>query len=135
MWIVANNAFLSIVDPGGQGPKGDNLLVRARIKGDLERCFPKAKVFHTPTRDYAYRAFIPRKQVAEVISRMILDTAYTNFKSSVHEDMRHSAYARVWGVMFSLQNQLNGKTIAQVEATQARGRQRSPLFPDDEFDR
>ena len=42
MWIQFNNAFLSIVE------NRDNkleLLVRARIKGDIEKIFPEADVF------------------------------------------------------------------------------------------
>ena len=42
MWVQFNNAFLSIVE------NRDNkleLLVRARIKGDIEKIFPEADVF------------------------------------------------------------------------------------------
>jgi hypothetical protein len=42
MWIFCESGFYSIVqhedDP-------NTLIVRARIKGDLERLFPRAKVF------------------------------------------------------------------------------------------
>ena len=56
MWIQFNNAFLSIVE------NRDNkleLLVRARIKGDIEKIFPEADVFEDDSADYKYRAFIP----------------------------------------------------------------------------
>lgn len=116
MWIVLNHAFLSIVDPGGQGPKGDNLLVRARIKGDLERVFGnKIKVVTLPARDYLFRAFIPRKRVAEVIAAEVAGIQYGNFKNSVFEHVRHDAYSRIWGVMYGIQDQLNGDDIATFE--------------------
>ena len=39
MWIFLHDAFLSIVDKGGDG---STLLARARQAGDLERVFPEA---------------------------------------------------------------------------------------------
>lgn len=125
---------MSIVDPGKQGPKGDNLLVRARIKGDIQRVFPGAKVEETPLRDYRFRAFIPRSSVADAIHQRVMGNFATNFKNSVSEDLRHDAYARIWGVMYGVQHQLNGKTIAQFEKSRPKGKP-SPLFPDDEFER
>ena len=132
MWICLSDAFLSIVDPGGQGPKGDNLLVRARIKGDIERVFPKARATETTARDYRFRAFIPRKQVAEAIAKRVMENHATNFKNSVAEDLRHDAYARIWGVMHGLQHQLNGKTIPEFEKARKKASPRR-LFSDDRY--
>jgi hypothetical protein len=99
-WIFLNNAFLSIVtDPQNQG----NLLVRARAKGDIEAVFPESKPWKTPARDYAYRATLPKMQVAQAIGRRILGIDYGNFKNSVPENDRHTAYARCWSAMFSFQ--------------------------------
>ena len=42
MWIQFNNAFLSIVE---NREKKKELLVRARVKGDIEKVFLKADVF------------------------------------------------------------------------------------------
>ena len=61
MWIFLNNAFLSIVDKGGDGT---TLLVRARRSGDIERAFPEAKVERTPGNDYRFRARLGREEVA-----------------------------------------------------------------------
>ena len=64
MWIQFNNAFLSIVE------NRDNkleLLVRARIKGDIEKIFPEADVFEDDSADYKYRAFISKVKVAAKI--------------------------------------------------------------------
>lgn len=118
MWIMTNQAFLSIVDPdapygGGMGPQGDKLLVRARIEGDIERVFPGAAVKRTPERDYLFRAMIPREQVAAVIAKEVGDIGYSNFKGSVQENDRHDAYASVWGVMFRLQKALAGRRRAR----------------------
>ena len=57
MWIQFNNAFLSIVE------NRDNkleLLVRARIKGDIEKIFPEVEVFENDSADYKYRALISK---------------------------------------------------------------------------
>ena len=45
MWIFLNNAFLSIVDKGGDG---STLLVRARRKDDIGRVFPEV-IWHAET--------------------------------------------------------------------------------------
>ena len=104
MWIFLNNAFLSVVDPkapysGGKGPVSRDLLVRARLKGDIEAVFPTAKVQETPDRDYRFRALLPREVVAEAMLDAVNDLDYGNFKGSVPEKARHDAYAGVWGVM------------------------------------
>lgn len=106
MWICMNNAYLSIVDPAkapGSAPKG-TLLVRARMPGHIEAVFPLAKVRKTPDRDYLYRAYIPRRLVSMTIAEAIWDIGYGNFKDSVEDRAMHDAYARVWGVMNSVQD-------------------------------
>ena len=91
-----NDSFLSIVE---DMDNRDNLLVRARIQGDIERVFPGAKVTHTPDHDYYYRASLPRKEVAEVIAGRIEGIGYPNFKNTVKDPGRHSAYFEVWDIM------------------------------------
>jgi hypothetical protein len=113
MWIMLNNAFLSIVDPkapysGGKGPVSDKLLVRARIKGDIEAVFPGAKVAETPKRDYRYRAEISRADVANAMAAEVLKLGYGNFKGSVPDKRRHDAYADVWSVMYAEQQRRHG---------------------------
>lgn len=104
MWIFLKDAFLSIVDPDGSydgsaGPVGTHLLVRARIKGDIERVFPKAKVTMTPDRDYRFRALVLREEVADEIASAVMNISAFNFKGSVKDNARHDAYMGVWRVM------------------------------------
>lgn len=102
MWIFLNNAFLSVVDKS-QG-KSDKLTVRARFKGDIETVFgSKVKVFKLPKSDYAYRALIERKIVAEKVAESIMNIHYSNFKDSVIEDWRHDVYLDVWGELYKEQ--------------------------------
>ena len=100
MWIFLNNAFLSIVDKGGDGT---TLLVRARRKGDIERLFPEALVERTPRNDYRYRARIDRDTVAQTIAESLRAITYGNFKDTVEEADRHDAYMGVWQIMHRYQ--------------------------------
>ena len=49
MWVMLNNSFVSIVE-NMNNP--EELLVRARVKGDIERVFNDASVFEDLTADY-----------------------------------------------------------------------------------
>jgi hypothetical protein len=107
MWIFLNNAFLSIVDKGGDGT---TLLVRARRSGDIERTFPEAKVERTPANDYRFRARLGREVVAAALAEAVRAITYSNFKGSVRELDRHDAYMGVWEVMHHYQTQGSGPT-------------------------
>lgn len=100
MWIFLNNAFLSVV---AHRTRPDLALVRARVKGDLERVFPKAKVQRTPLADYLYRAEVDWDTLEATMRAQIEAIEYPNFKGSVREHDRHQAYADVWGVMYHWQ--------------------------------
>jgi hypothetical protein len=104
MWIFLGNSMLSIVDKGGDG---STLLVRARRREDLTRIFPKAKVQAGGGTDYPFRARIDREAVAQRVAEAVRDIGYPNFKASVDEDDRHSAYLRVWADMMGFQDQPN----------------------------
>ncbi len=105
MWIFFNHAFLSIVEPSPGSPE---LLVRARIPGDLERVFPGAVVQETPHRDYRFRATLPRATVAQALADAADGLHYSNFKGSVTEADRHDAYLQVWAAMARWQHSRRG---------------------------
>ena len=99
MWVFLKDSFLSIVADRGHK---DRLLVRARIKGDLERAFPHAKVLALKNSDYRYRAFVDRAEVARVIAAYVEAIDYPNFKDEVQRasgGARHHVYFDVWSVM------------------------------------
>ena len=102
MWVMLNNAFLSIVENMNEP---NELLVRARLKGDIERVFENANVFEDETADYKYRSFIDRKKVQHEISKKVLDINYYNFKASIskEEEERHNAYLQVWSALNRIQ--------------------------------
>jgi hypothetical protein len=101
MWIFLNNAFLSVVDKGGDGT---TLLVRGRNQGDIESVFPGAQVSKTPNNDYLYRARIDREEVAQAIAEAVRHISYPNFKATVKDRARHDAYMGVWNTMYRYQS-------------------------------
>lgn len=119
MWVFLNDAFLSIVahrDQPGQ------LMVRARFPGDIERTFDAVDVAHTPTADYAYRAVLPKKVVAEAMARAVEDVDYPNFKDSVFENDRHLVYLGVWSRMKDAQEQADAALEAGAVLLPAKAR-------------
>jgi len=100
MWICLNNAFLSIVKKEC-GP--NELLVRARRAGDIERVFPEAKVVKSPGTDYLFRAVLPSARVGDALAALAEGVDYPNFKGSVRDDRLHSAYNAFWGIHARLQ--------------------------------
>ena len=100
MWIMFNNAFLSVVD---KAPDPDQLVVRARVEGHIEAVFPTATVIRDASGDYLFRAFIDRADVADAMFKAVMNINYPNFKNSIKDDRYHDACSRVWGVMSGLQ--------------------------------
>lgn len=121
MWVFLSDSFLSIV--AKEGTAGAIMNVRARIKGDIERVFPHAKVKNTVRArksnqqfyDYGFRAEIPVEDVAIAISDKVHEITYTNFKQSVSFQEptpvhnRHCVYMRVWAAMAHWQDDLTWK--------------------------
>lgn len=100
MWIMFNNAFLSVVD---KAPDPDQLVVRARVEGHIEAVFPNAQVIRDASGDYLFRAFIDRADVADAMFKAVMNINYPNFKNSIKDNRYHDACSRVWGVMSGLQ--------------------------------
>lgn len=102
MWIFTNQAFLSIVS---KDCRPDQLLVRARREGDIEKVFPNAVVKQTIGVDYLYRAVVDRAEVGATLANCAYDIDYSNFKDSIpYEDkeLKH-ACGRVWSIMADTQ--------------------------------
>ena len=106
MWLVLDNSFLSIVK---DRDNEDRLLVRARLKGDIEKIFPEAEVIEGAGSDYKYRAFIKRDNVSMHLLKKINKINYTNFKSKVassDKDRAHT-YSKIWSIMYQKQEEEN----------------------------
>ena len=100
MWLMLSDCYLSIV---AKDCRPEELMVRARRNGDIEKCFPAAKVTRSTKGDYLYRAVISRNEIAGAVAAAIQDIDYPNFKGNVEDDALHGAYLKVWSVMATLQ--------------------------------
>ena len=101
MWLCLRDSFLSIV---AKDCAANELLVRARRPGDIEKVFPNAKVTRNTNSDYLYRAVLPRDVVKQAVAAMIDQIDYPNFKDSVQDGSLHAAYVGVWHAMAGLQH-------------------------------
>lgn len=112
MWVMLSDSFLSIVE---DLENKNNLLVRARRRGDIKKVFPEVeKEENTPNADYAYRASISRELVAHRISTEVLDISYPNFKDSVSDHLLHVSYLKIWQIMVNLQESQSKQKGANV---------------------
>ena len=101
MWLFTTDGFLSIVS---KGCRPDQLMVRARVKADLKRAFPRAKIITSkPPADYRFRVIITRRALAAYLGKMVERLVYNNFKNTVRDAARHEAYLRVWNALYTLQ--------------------------------
>ena len=102
MWLFTSKSFLSVV-ADKENPKGDRLLVRSRIAGDIEEVFPDANVMETSNADYRFRAWVSREKVNKAISEYVQNLNYINFKNSVEDQARIRPLMRVWSTMYEHQ--------------------------------
>ena len=114
MWLSLSDSFLSIVALAGPAADPAQLLVRARVAGDIERVFPTAAVTHTPQHDYAYRAVVPRTLVATALAAAVDAIDYPNFKDSVTDQARHDTYLECWLAMHELQRRKARRRVPRL---------------------
>lgn len=96
MWVFLKDSWLSIVADLNDASR---LLVRSRYEGDIERVFPGVAVQATPEADYGFRAFLPRKIVADAMAKAALEITYTNYKDSLAGSGREDAAHKIWAVV------------------------------------
>lgn len=115
MWVFTTRGFFSIVEH----KKDPNLVViRARVRRDIEVIkmlfeelgLKASGILEILDSDYRYRIFANRIDWVSVMTQLITDMGYTNFKNAVYEtdsleirDKRHAAYLNIWAIMHELQ--------------------------------
>jgi hypothetical protein len=116
MWIFAKDGFVSIKQHNAQ-PR--LLVVRGRVKGDIERLMSCRAVSENTTgwHDYRYCAYLDRDRVADKIAEHVCAIRYENFKSAVSDKRRSEAYLDVWSRMDDLQWELSGEQQIAREQT------------------
>ena len=101
MWIFTSSGFVSIVSHKDDPEK---MLVRSRKIEPLERLWPEYPVQEIYWADYRYRIFVPVEGVSSVISDLIMEVNYPNFKAACTDDDEYqSALASVWWTMLEYQ--------------------------------
>lgn len=107
MWIYTKNGFYSVVQDKNDP---DYLIVRARVKGDLEALCEglgfNTTIKETPDNDYRYRIKMPRVMVSHLVSLSVSEINYPNFKDSISDKRRSPYYGSVWSAMALMQDVL-----------------------------
>lgn len=105
MWIVMNDSYISAVQ---DRTNKMNLVVRARVREDLENAFPglAKQIIESTDSDYRFRLFMTKQFLCGVMNTKIMNIDYDNFKNSVKQNWRHDAYLAIWSVMYRVQKTL-----------------------------
>ena len=93
---MLSDCFLSLVS---KECARDELLVRARRKGDIQKVFPGVRVTRHPTADYMFRAPVKKDAIVKALAGEVARGTDGNFKDSVTDAALHNAYLRVWAAM------------------------------------
>lgn len=104
MWICLNDAFFSAVK---KDCKADEVMIRARREGDLEKVFndevllsthglKPVKVTRYTKSDYLFRAAVPKEHLKLALAAEVERIVYSNFKASTRDHDLHTCYNRMW---------------------------------------
>lgn len=106
MWIYMKDGFFSVI----QHPSSKkHVLIRARVKGDLEKVFPEVggSVEVTPDSDYRFRVPLSKSTFAAKLGEHALMIDYNNFKNAINDkERREYWYEQVWDTMVMMQDHL-----------------------------
>jgi hypothetical protein len=89
-----------------------HLLVRARLAGDIEKFLDidgrgRLQIHRDDkgTRDYRYRAYVPRDRVKGIVAMLAACITYTNFKGTINALDRHRTrwHDKAWTVAINAQ--------------------------------
>ena len=122
MWIFTKHGFFSAVcarhgdGRHSQPVDPDRMMVRARVRSHLESLKQRfadllgnCEIQSSAETDYAFRLFVPKARWVRVLSAMVEEIDYDNFKSEVarHQGPAGVHYEHalhdVWSVMHELQ--------------------------------
>ena len=101
MWVFTKHGFVAIVQ---HNSLPDHFQVKSRVVDPLENLWPGHKIEVIDWADYRYRIFVPVEGVSSVISDLIMEVDYPNFKAACTDDDEYqSALASVWWTMLEYQ--------------------------------
>jgi len=98
MWIFTQEGMISVVK---NSQKLGHTLVRARTKECLPKLLDaarmpeyKSKIEHTPRNDYEYRVSMPKLDFRALMSGIMDNLTYTNFKEHLQKKQKMNAIQR-----------------------------------------
>jgi hypothetical protein len=104
MWLFSQRGFYSIVQ---HKDHPDTFVVKARIKGDIEKYWPDAVIERNEAYDYLYRTSLPRDKVIPVITKIVSDINYSSYKGTLEDsERRREHYVNVWDILVNMQEHL-----------------------------
>lgn len=96
MWICLNNSFVSIVQHPGDASM---TMIRGRRKEDVLNFiggYAEYEITQTDYRDYRFRAYVKKEDVAKMLVACVDKITYGNFKDSVRDiDLKYHC-SEVW---------------------------------------
>lgn len=108
MWIFTRDGFYSAVHDDYCAP--GELMIRARVKEDLERFIGKtgvpASIITLPQADYRYRVKIKKEVWVKYCTQEADNIDYSNVKGTIapHSDQdRANAYYGCWNHLYTFQ--------------------------------
>jgi hypothetical protein len=127
MWIFTRYGFFSIASAhkdGGQGQIDPNeMMIRARSRRHLEALKDRfglaGSILESKHSDYRYRLLASKSSVAQLVSELVLEQEWSNFKDEalrVERSMGHTgdyvdALHQIWHLMYRLQIKSGRETI------------------------
>ena len=108
MWLVTTRGFYSVVEDTTDPEKHDRLLIRARVRADLEALrdlLPGLEILETPDSDYHFRASTTKPVFAGIAFHLVTEINYPNFKNTIAERAgyeRAHVYGSVWRDLLEL---------------------------------
>lgn len=118
MWLITTSGFLSVVRNLDSKGSDDALLVRGRVRADLERFADFAAqrgarpaVVESPDADYGFRLTTSRGNLAAFLAAQVDALDYPNFKAEVAkaDPERAHVYMGVWSALRRVQTLDGGR--------------------------
>lgn len=109
MWLATKFGFYSIVD----SEEYNKIVIRGRKISDIKNLIDSVeslkncKLVITRRSDYLCRIYVNMRQLADVMSLLIINLDYSNFKDMIYANKdqkdKSSYYTRIWSVMYEYQ--------------------------------
>lgn len=114
MWIASKTGFISVVQ---HLEKHDILLVRARVRKDLQSLFDNKRIFELEVADYRFRVEVSKQEFAEIMVNQIKDIDYPNFKNHIaakgDQVDKLGAYQDIWRTMWQYGKEKGGAFFSE----------------------